>query len=389
MAIPLAFIKDHAECTYPCCMLSSMHELISQQLFWCIILREWSQWWCCSLSCAVCLLSCSRCCPLWCGLHHQEGQNHWNSVYRKTSRVHGPQWCMPRQPLCPFFTCAIFTKMVPLCDVRFDRNLCPPPPGAYIANFSTIYSPALTYWGPLYNILRQDMTSILCYLKASRTCQKQEGVKLHICSQCTRESRKTRALYCRETCQRADWQRHKVEHSGTQPWGVENNFHVWLLFSRQSKVRWQPPGEVVCDFHVPVLRPNLWHTLLISDCLRATAMRALYFVMLNVRCLPWLSNSGWISIKRVPTNLVSIYDLHSQSHWYMGGLSSLCKPSISPHLWLSFLPESYSFHCRLRFLHWFICVSIAISKIGCCVVLVAVLGVSLCIPVPRTDLFNG
>ncbi|SJL15165.1 uncharacterized protein ARMOST_18650 [Armillaria ostoyae] len=40
-----------------------------------------------------------------------------------------------------------FTKMVALRDTRFDRNLRPrfPPPGAYITDFSTIYSVALTY----------------------------------------------------------------------------------------------------------------------------------------------------------------------------------------------------------------------------------------------------
>ncbi len=32
-AIPLALVKDRVECTYPRCMLSSMRELISQQLF--------------------------------------------------------------------------------------------------------------------------------------------------------------------------------------------------------------------------------------------------------------------------------------------------------------------------------------------------------------------
>ncbi|PBK95115.1 hypothetical protein ARMGADRAFT_1077888 [Armillaria gallica] len=99
-----------------------------------------------------------------------------------------------------------FTKMVPLHAVRFDRNLCPgfPPPGTYIADFSTIYSAALTYRAPPYNVLLQDIIFMLRCLEACRTCQKQEGVKFRICSQCTKEGRKTWALYCGETCQRAD-----------------------------------------------------------------------------------------------------------------------------------------------------------------------------------------
>ncbi len=115
--------------------------------------------------------------------------------------------------------------MVPLRDIRFDRNPRPrfPPPGAYITDLSPIYGAAHMYRAPPYTILRQDMTPMLRYLEACGTCQKREGVNLRIYSQCTKEGRKTRALYCGETCQRADWQRHKVEHSGTQPWDVENN----------------------------------------------------------------------------------------------------------------------------------------------------------------------
>ncbi|KAK0431399.1 hypothetical protein EV421DRAFT_1853727 [Armillaria borealis] len=118
-----------------------------------------------------------------------------------------------------------FTNIVPLRDIRFDRNLRPrfSPTGAYITDFSTIYSAAL-YRAPSYNVLPRDMTvPMLRHPESCRTCQKREGVISRICLQCTKEDRKTWALHGGETYQRADWQRHEAEHAGTQPWGVENN----------------------------------------------------------------------------------------------------------------------------------------------------------------------
>ncbi|KAK0462310.1 uncharacterized protein EV420DRAFT_1523999 [Desarmillaria tabescens] len=120
-----------------------------------------------------------------------------------------------------------FTNMVPLSDVAFDSALRPqfPSTGTYVADFSSVYSTALACQAPPYNVFRQNMTiPSFCFYEACRTCHKREGIscKLRICSQCKKEGRKMRALYCGEACQRADWQRHKAEHAGTQPWDVNS-----------------------------------------------------------------------------------------------------------------------------------------------------------------------
>ncbi|PBK64996.1 hypothetical protein ARMSODRAFT_1022701 [Armillaria solidipes] len=120
--------------------------------------------------------------------------------------------------------------MIPLTSVKFDKDIRAhlPPPGTCIADFSTVYSAALIHRSPPYHVLLRDTTvPILRYRDGCRTCRKrenpQDGVKLRICSRCTKESRQARALYCGEVCQRADWKKHKEEHAGTQPWGIENN----------------------------------------------------------------------------------------------------------------------------------------------------------------------
>ncbi|KAK0437409.1 hypothetical protein EV421DRAFT_1828856 [Armillaria borealis] len=71
------------------------------------------------------------------------------------------------------------------------------------------------------------MSVPLLYRDERRMCRKrdnpQDGVELRICLRCTKEGRKTCPLYCGEACQRADGKKHKAEHVGTQPWGIENS----------------------------------------------------------------------------------------------------------------------------------------------------------------------
>lgn len=124
-----------------------------------------------------------------------------------------------------------FMHIIPFTSVKFDKDLCAhlPPPGTCIADFSTVYTTALRHRAPPYHVLLQATTApILRYRDECRTCRKrqnpQDGVKLQICSRCTKEGRKARVLYCGEACQRADWKKHKAEHAGTHPWAIEINY---------------------------------------------------------------------------------------------------------------------------------------------------------------------
>ncbi|KAK0462305.1 uncharacterized protein EV420DRAFT_1181155 [Desarmillaria tabescens] len=123
------------------------------------------------------------------------------------------------------------THMIPLTAIKFDRNVRAhlPPPGTCIADFSAVYDAARKHRAPPYRVLLQDMSvPLLRYRDECRTCRKrenpQDGIKLRICSRCTKEGRKARALYCGEACQRADWKKHKAEHAGTQPWDIQNTY---------------------------------------------------------------------------------------------------------------------------------------------------------------------
>ncbi len=119
-----------------------------------------------------------------------------------------------------------FTKMVPVRGVKFDRNIRPrfSPPGHTLPTSPLpIAQRCIGYHYPTSLTL-----PTLHHPESCRTCQKREGVISRICSQCTKEG-KTRALYGEEMCQRADWQRHKAEHPGTQPWGVESNYPDLVL----------------------------------------------------------------------------------------------------------------------------------------------------------------
>lgn len=58
-----------------------------------------------------------------------------------------------------------------------------------------------------------------------RTCgileDVEKGVKISLCSQCKKEGREIRALYCSPVCQKKDWKmRHKEEHNGVRHWNL-------------------------------------------------------------------------------------------------------------------------------------------------------------------------
>ncbi|PBK95088.1 hypothetical protein ARMGADRAFT_1028514 [Armillaria gallica] len=135
---------------------------------------------------------------------------------------------------------------------------------------------------------------------------------------------------------------------------------------------------------------------LISSAVRITKDRASSCISIDISLptpnMKITNGSEWTNDNYSPSKYISIHcgssrkvkDYHATLHWsvYLNtsdiqrsgpndivatqqGLSSLRKPSISPHLWPSFLPEPYSFRCRLRFVHSFVCVGVAVLKIGC------------------------
>lgn len=117
------------------------------------------------------------------------------------------------------------------CHVRQEPTPRFSPTGAYITDFSTIYSAAL-YRAPLYNVLLQDIPPMLCYPEACRTCQR-EGQFTYLLA--VYEGTAGRRGRCTaETCQRADWRRRKVEHAGTQPWGVSRFGHCSAAFGERE-----------------------------------------------------------------------------------------------------------------------------------------------------------
>ncbi len=180
-------------------MVSSMHKLMLSQVSWCIILcREQPQQRCPLLWHAICLCSCHWCCLLYVtsrGLELPGIAKHLVFIHRSNF------YLANLSALSSLAQC--FTNIVPLCDIRFNRNLHPwfSLTWAYITDFSTIYSATRTHWAPPYSNLLQDMAVPMIH--HCRMCQKWEGVNLHICSQCTKE-RKMHVLYSGETCQRAN-----------------------------------------------------------------------------------------------------------------------------------------------------------------------------------------
>ncbi|PBK65013.1 hypothetical protein ARMSODRAFT_449793 [Armillaria solidipes] len=130
-----------------------------------------------------------------------------------------------------------FTKMVPLCDARFDRNLRPriTPPWTYITDFSTIYSAALTYRAPLYNVLLQHMAP--CFATPRRAGHVRSGRgSIYVSVPSVRRRAERRGPCTVEQRARGRIGRDTRRSIQGRSLGTSRiNVHAWSLFSRRGR----------------------------------------------------------------------------------------------------------------------------------------------------------